>query len=516
MPESIPLRTKKPPTSSSLSQAHDRPRASTPSHDVSLDDSGRSSSPVVVSGLTSRQLSRTSSPFADVPSRHLNGHASTLQEPESPTESLEFDDWDEHDASMPSDLRPELEEAEHDGHRAPLLGGHSKDEDEGTENDMSASGLSRRSTHTFHERDPETQAKYETRKKYTYAAITLALSLVSFTVQTETAVYIQHQLKWEKPYCMLYMTHGSWIVLYPVMLLFLRLQNWSTPFPTFWRRHTQVLRQIALTVQHQTLHPTPRQQLVSPVYYMFKMTAFITCALTLAGGSWYVAVNQTTASDLTAIYNCSAFFAYAFSIPLLHEKLRTDKVVAVAIAIAGVFIVAYGDIAPAKHGSKSGGGTGGADSPPSHEAENRAFGNLVIGVGSVLYGFYEVLYKKLACPPEGASPNKGVVFANTFGSMIGAFTVCVLWVPLPVLHWMGWEVFELPRGEQASMMAISVLANASTYTHRFSPYIFLTDTSIFRIVSRTHQSYLAGIVLGRGAAYHLHRGDCRSVAASAA
>ena len=43
------------------------------------------------------------------------------------------------------------------------------------------------------------------------------------------------------------MTHGSWIVLYPTMLAFLRLQAWSQPFPVFWRRHTQMLRQIALT-----------------------------------------------------------------------------------------------------------------------------------------------------------------------------------------------------------------------------------------------------------------------------
>jgi hypothetical protein len=54
-----------------------------------------------------------------------------------------------------------------------------------------------------------------------------------------------------------------------------------------------------------------------------------------------------------------------------------------------------------------------------------------------------------------------MLFANTFGSLIGGFTLCVLWIPLPVLHYMGWEVFELPRGEQAWMMAISVLANAS-------------------------------------------------------
>lgn len=258
------------------------------------------------------------------------------------------------------------------------------------------------------------------------------------------------------------MTHGSWVLLWPTQLVLLRLQKWNQPWSTFWRRHVQLLRQTALMVQHQTLHPSVRQSQVSPVRYMLKMTAFITCALTVAGGSWYVAVNLTTASDLTAIYNCSAFFAYAFSIPLLHERVRISKVVAVAIAIMGVFVVAYGDKAPAKHGSKSGGGAGGEKAPPSHEAENRALGNLVIGVGSVLYGFYEVLYKKLACPPEGCAPGRGMIFANTFGSLIGGFTICVLWIPLPIMHYMGWELFELPKGEQAWMMAISVLANAST------------------------------------------------------
>ncbi|KAH7132283.1 hypothetical protein B0J11DRAFT_427149 [Dendryphion nanum] len=369
---------------------------------------------------------------------------------------------------MPSDLRPELERDSGRAH-SPLLGHHKADEGEG---DTSLPVLSRRST--LHERDPETQAKYETRRRYTYAGIFLALSLVSFTVQTETAVYIQHELKWEKPYCMLYMTHGSWIVLWPVQLLLLRLQDHSTPFSTFWRRHVQLLRQTALMVQHQTLHPTPRQSQNSPVTYMLKMTAFVTCALTVAGGSWYVAVNMTTASDLTAIYNCSAFFAYAFSIPLLKEKVRLNKVIAVAIAIFGVLVVAYGDKSPGKQGNKSGGGAGGGKAPPKNEAGNRALGNLVIGVGSVLYGFYEVLYKKLACPPDGCSPGRGMIFANTFGSLIGAFTITFLWIPLPLLHYMGWEEFALPRGEQAWMMAISVLSNA-TFSGSFLILISLTS-----------------------------------------
>ncbi|TGO66532.1 hypothetical protein BOTNAR_0059g00140 [Botryotinia narcissicola] len=330
--------------------------------------------------------------------------------------------------------------------------------------------FSRRST--MRSRSPDTQAKLDTRKKYTYAAFFLGLSLISFVIQTETAVYIQHQLGWNKAYCMLYFTHGSWSLLWPTQLLILRLQKWKMPWKTFWRRHVYLIRTTAQMVESGQLD-VPRGQR-SPIPYMLRMTAFVTCALTVAGGSWYVAVNLTSPSDLTAIYNCSAFFAYAFSVPLLKEPLRWDKSFAVMVAIVGVLIVAYGDSTPTKHGGKSGGSVGGKPGDEADEASNRVLGNLVIGVGSVLYGFYEVLYKKLACPPEGTSPGRGMIFANTFGSLIGSFTLLVLWIPLPILHLTGLETFELPHGEAAWMLAISVLANA-TFSGSFLVLISLTS-----------------------------------------
>jgi hypothetical protein len=61
--------------------------------------------------------------------------------------------------------------------------------------------LSRRSQ--MRSRSPDATAQMVNRKKYTYAAFFLGLSLVSFVVQTETAVYIQHELGWNKAYCML-------------------------------------------------------------------------------------------------------------------------------------------------------------------------------------------------------------------------------------------------------------------------------------------------------------------------
>ncbi len=298
-----------------------------------------------------------------------------------------------------------------------------------------------------------------TRRKYIYASFFLLVSLVSFVVQTETAVYIQHELGWNKAYCMLWLTHGSWSTLYPIQLLIIRIQKRKLSWPAFWRRHKSLVRTTAQMVQSQDLYLSPTTTARQPWSYMLKTTAFITTFLTMAGGSWYVAVNLTSPSDLTAIYNCSAFFAYVFSILLLNDKLRMDKMVSVALAIVGVLVVAYGDSEEPKHGSHSGGSTN-PNQDPGDRPDSKLVGNLMIGIGSVMYGLYEVLYKKYACPPEGTSPDRSVVFANTFAGMVGTFTLCVLWIPLPILHWTGVEKFELPRGQAAGLLAISTLSNA--------------------------------------------------------
>lgn len=215
-------------------------------------------------------------------------------------------------------------------------------------------------------------------------------------------------------------------------------------------------------VEHQQLHLTSSAKNKSPTPYIIRKTVFVSTALTIAGASWYVAVDLTTPSDLTAIYNCSAFFAYVFSIMLLHDKLRLDKAIAVAIAIAGVLVVAYGDKKDPKHAGPHGGASGGGpqDDDGTTEAKNRTAGNLIIGIGSVLYGLYEVLYKKWACPPEGTSPGRGMIFANTFGSLIGLFTLTVLWIPLPILHVTGLERFEIPAPHTAGLLLISTISNA--------------------------------------------------------
>ncbi|POS87055.1 hypothetical protein EPUL_001780, partial [Erysiphe pulchra] len=317
---------------------------------------------------------------------------------------------------------------------------------------------------------PDKFTELEIRTKYKYAAFFLGLTLVTFVVQTETAVYIQHELGWNKAYSMLYLTHGSWSLLWPLQLFVARIQQRDISWKVFLRKNIEFLRTTAQMVE--TQQPIISRTQHSPVPYLIRTTIIITCALTVAGGSWYIAVNLTSPSDLTAIYNCSAFFAYAFSIPILGEKLRWDKVFAVVVALVGVLIVSYGDSVPIKHGGKSGGAVGGGNVTGS-EAKNRVAGNLIIGVGSVLYGFYEVLYKRLACPPEGTSAGRSMIFANTFGSLIGFFTLSFLWIPIPILHFTGLEKFELPHGEAALLLCVSVLSNA-IFSGSFLTLISLT------------------------------------------
>lgn len=152
--------------------------------------------------------------------------------------------------------------------------------------------------------------------------------------------------------------------------------------------------------------------------YIFGKTLIIAVILTLAGSTWYGAMSMTYASDVTAIYNCSAFTAYAFAIPLLNEKFSWLKASSVVIAIAGVFIVAYSDTSSA------------AKREEEELYPYRFWGNLIILIGAILYGYYEVLYKKYTCIPDHLSkvitPRRQMTFANFIMGLLGIYTFIIL------------------------------------------------------------------------------------------
>lgn len=122
----------------------------------------------------------------------------------------DFDVWEEDDdyintGTMPS--RPPFRRPNDAHSQQPLLKEDGLQRESSTfteshERYLERPHMSRRST--FRSRTPDVEDKNLTRRKYMLASGFLLLSLISFVIQTETAVYIQHELHWDKPYCMLY------------------------------------------------------------------------------------------------------------------------------------------------------------------------------------------------------------------------------------------------------------------------------------------------------------------------
>ena len=171
--------------------------SSTPTPTINTPPSGESS-PRPRSRPGSRRHSPLRPKFAD-PSHKPDG-SRTLKDRES---SSGEEDWDLDDEEMAErESRPPLHRPTDGRSQMPLL----KDERgrpsyESPHGSARPAFAARRST--FRSRSPDLEGSAATRKKYTYAAFFLLLSLVSFVIQTETAVYIQHELKWNKAYAML-------------------------------------------------------------------------------------------------------------------------------------------------------------------------------------------------------------------------------------------------------------------------------------------------------------------------
>ncbi|KAK9462462.1 uncharacterized protein V1516DRAFT_633400 [Lipomyces oligophaga] len=289
------------------------------------------------------------------------------------------------------------------------------------------------------------------RRRYVYATIALVIVLVSFVVNTEAMTYVAQDLHYQKPIFVLYITHSSWMLLWPLQVGVLWLISPRHSLRDVVHKHNSIT---ASTMQLIADHNHSK---ASAVTYMFTCSGILCILMALAASTWYIAVNLTTPGDVTAIYNCSAFFAYAFSIPLLHERFSWTKVLSVFLALCGVMIVAYGDRVVYRH----------RDAPPvgatanenDIDSSNRFFGNIIIGFGAVLYGLYEVVYKRYLCPENSLSPRRSTIFANVVGATIGLLSFLMLWVILPVLHYFDLEKFELPDSTAAFYISISVTAN---------------------------------------------------------
>jgi drug/metabolite transporter (DMT)-like permease len=154
--------------------------------------------------------------------------------------------------------------------------------------------------------------------------------------------------------------------------------------------------------------------------YLLQITLALAIMITVPAYLWYITVNLISTASLTAVYNTACFWAYLFSILLLGDRIVTRKVLAIVLCIFGVLVMALWS---------------------SENTDNRhnPLGIPLAVAGAVAYGYYEVFYKQYASPPKAT-----ILFANVITGFIGIASLLVLWIPIPILHFSGYEVFQLP------------------------------------------------------------------------
>ncbi|KAK5715427.1 hypothetical protein LTR15_010071 [Elasticomyces elasticus] len=283
----------------------------------------------------------------------------------------------------------------------------------------------------------------------------LAITVLGFVVNTESTEYFETELGWRKPFATLYLTHTSLALPWLCYTLYSRFSQRGVTYRNWVRDYNNSLREAISTIDAYTTDGPWmvykfKGRVGGPLDFLLTTMAVLTVVLTMSGASWFVALAWTTPADLTAIYNCSTFFAAAFSVPLLKERLGKYSIVAVALSIVGTFVIAYGD-------------TTAVHDPGDKVGTSRLFGNIIASVGALAFGLYEVLFKKWACSSQPMGPKQSLPLTLTASALTGFYTLSVGWVVLILLHIFGIETMVWPSGEVWLYIIIAVLSGSTSY-----------------------------------------------------
>jgi len=242
------------------------------------------------------------------------------------------------------------------------------------------------------------------RMKLIFALLCLLGMVVTWIAMAELLQALQSsaKTKFNKPFFICYSIHGPG---YTIFLLIWFI--WWLFKGRFEKRKTYVV-----SIQNsEELEPNTTKRLAK-VSLILVPIMFI-CALT-----WMMSLPLTSVEVNTGIYNSASLFVYAFSIPILHEKLSVLKVISVLFSLAGVCLLSFYSV---------GGG-------------NTFAGIITVVVSTILYALYEVLYKRVVTGNRPSSPSNALFFLG----MAGFWGALIFWPLFFVFHYTGYEKFELP------------------------------------------------------------------------
>ncbi|KIK96263.1 hypothetical protein PAXRUDRAFT_826138 [Paxillus rubicundulus Ve08.2h10] len=297
-----------------------------------------------------------------------------------------------------------------------------------------------------------------------FAFVLFIMVLLAFVVEAQLTQYLQTALGYKQPYFIFYIVHSSFSLSFPIHLIYVLLRT----------KHglRSLLSGLNFSITAQLTACNFQGSRSSPLANLFIIIMTITTFYNIPALLWFAAVPLSSVTDLTAIWNANAFFAYIFSVKLLGLEWGKLRLFAVSLATLGVVTVVYG-------------GSIGSSSDPEPFKENLTntstpfVGDMLTLVASLVYGLYQVLYKKYIAlssnpvlnsdsahyrqlstsidniadeePSACAVVADNMVYPPPFGlhpnlitTSIGLCTLFVFWIPIPILHYYQIEEFRLP------------------------------------------------------------------------
>ncbi|EMD42088.1 hypothetical protein CERSUDRAFT_102465 [Gelatoporia subvermispora B] len=335
------------------------------------------------------------------------------------------------------------------------------------------------------------------------AAVSLFIvSLLAFVAESQLTEYVQNGLGFRQPYFIFYVVHSSFSIMLPIHMLYLAIS--SNSIGSLWAGLILALKR-QLSSSSIPVH-LERGLSDLPTRRFVAMILLLTAGMTIPGLLWFLAVPLAPITDVTALWNTNAFFAYLFSVKLMHLTWEPRRLAAVLFATLGATIVVYGS-----------GASDGEDTSANSKASlqglfslSPAFlGDMLTLVASVVYGLYQVLYKlhialpsdpevqadaayrclatsseaipddleesmgEIAEPDPTASPSDAVypppfgLYPNFLTSAIGLCTFLVLWIPIPILHFYDITPFYFPTTSQQVFVIAGIALGGAIFNAGF-------------------------------------------------
>ncbi|KAK6350027.1 hypothetical protein TWF696_006277 [Orbilia brochopaga] len=170
---------------------------------------------------------------------------------------------------------------------------------------------------------------------------------------------------------------------------------------------------------------------------------------------WFVAnwfagacLEYTTVASTTILSATSSIFTLIFAALFKVERFSWAKVLAITVSMAGVVLISTAD---AKNGESESEPTSADEREPHHTVAEILLGDGMALFGALVYGLYTVLLKVRI-------GHESRVSMQLFFGFVGLFNFLCLWPGLIILHYTGYEKFELPP---STNVCIIILINCS-------------------------------------------------------